>query len=217
MRALQLARPGDRLSVLCIGAHSDDIEIGAGGTILGWIAAGIHLDICWCVLSASGARAAEAEASAAAFTAGAASTRIELAQFKDGFFPYIGAETKAWIEGLKAKFSPDVILTHHGNDAHQDHREVCSLTWNAFRDHLILEYEIPKWDGDLGRPNFYAPLEKRAIDRKIALLLEHFGTQRSKDWFDADTFLGLARLRGMECRAPSGYAEAYFARKACLS
>jgi LmbE family N-acetylglucosaminyl deacetylase len=216
MRALQLARPGDRLSVLCLGAHSDDIEIGAGGLILGWIAAGVRLDIHWCVLSATGTRAAEAEASAASFTAGAASTQVELAQFRDGFFPYSGAEVKAWIEGLRTKFSPDVVLTHRRDDAHQDHREVCKLTWNSFRDHLILEYEIPKWDGDLGRPNFYAPLEKSAMDRKIELLMEHFGTQRSKDWFDAETFRGLARLRGMECRSPSGYAEAFVLRKGRL-
>jgi LmbE family N-acetylglucosaminyl deacetylase len=217
MRALQLACPGDHLSVLCLGAHSDDIEIGAGGLILGWIAAGVRLDIHWCVLSATGARAAEAEASAASFTAGAASTRVEIAQFKDGFFPYSGAELKGWIEGLKAKALPDVVLTHRGDDAHQDHREVSRLTWNSFRDHLILEYEIPKWDGDLGRPNLYVPLANQILDRKIALLLDHFGTQRSKDWFDAETFRGLARLRGIECRAPSGYAEAYSVRKALLT
>ncbi len=217
MRALQLARPGERLSVLCLGAHSDDIEIGAGGTILGWIAAGIHLDIHWCVLGARESRATEAEASAAAFTAGAASVHIELGQFKDGYFPYEGAEIKTWIEGLKTKVSPDVVLTHRRDDAHQDHREVCKLTWNAFRDHLILEYEIPKWDGDLGRPNFYVPLDATLLDRKIEYLLQHFATQRSKDWFDAETFRGLARLRGMECRSPSGYAEAYVAPKIRLA
>jgi LmbE family N-acetylglucosaminyl deacetylase len=216
MRALQFARPGERLSVLCLGAHSDDIEIGAGGTILGWIAAGVQLDIYWGVLSARGVRAAEAQASAAAFTTGAANVRIGLGPFRDGYFPYDGAEVKTWIEGLKAETSPDVILTHRRDDAHQDHREVCKLTWNAFRDHLILEYEIPKWDGDLGRPNLYVPLSKKALDRKIELLFEHFGTQRSKDWFDAETFRGLARLRGAECRAPEGYAEAYSASKAVL-
>jgi LmbE family N-acetylglucosaminyl deacetylase len=217
MRALQLARPGDRLSVLCLGAHSDDIEIGAGGTILGWIAAGLHLDIHWCVLSAIGRRADEAKASASAFTAGAESARVELAQFKDGFFPCHHGELKTWIEGLKTRTSPDVVLTHRIDDAHQDHREVSKLTWNSFRDHLILEYEIPKWDGDLGRPNFYVPLDQGLLDRKIELLLAHFGTQRSKDWFDRETFSGLARLRGMECRSPSGYAEAYFAKKVRLS
>jgi LmbE family N-acetylglucosaminyl deacetylase len=216
MRALQLARPGERLSVLCLGAHSDDIEIGAGGTLLSWIAAGIRLEVHWCVLSAMGTRAAEARASAAAFLAGASRVEVELGEFKDGFFPYQGAEVKAWIEGLKGRVQPDVVFTHRRHDAHQDHREVCGLTWNSFRDNLILEYEIPKWDGDLGQPNFYVPLPRPALERKIALLLEHFGTQRSKDWFDAETFRGLARLRGMECRAAEGYAEAFFVRKAML-
>jgi LmbE family N-acetylglucosaminyl deacetylase len=216
MRALQLARPGERLSVLCLGAHSDDIEIGAGGTLLSWIAAGLRLEVHWCVLSATGRRAAEARASSAAFLAGASRVEVELGEFKDGFFPYQGAEVKAWIEGLKARVQPDVVLTHRRHDAHQDHREVCGLTWNSFRDNLILEYEIPKWDGDLGQPNFYVPLSAQALERKIALLLEHFGTQRSKDWFDAETFRGLARLRGMECRAAEGYAEAFFVPKATL-
>jgi LmbE family N-acetylglucosaminyl deacetylase len=212
---LRLARPGDRLAVLCLGAHADDIEIGAGSTILKWIETGIRLDVHWCVLSADGARAAEAEASARSFVAGAASHRIELASFRDGHYPYIGGELKAWMEDLKNRVHPDVILTH-SVDAHQDHSEVSSLTWNTFRDHLILEYEIPKWDGDLGRPNFYVPVDAGHLQRKIDLLLAHFGTQRSKDWFDADTFRGLARLRGMECRSPSGYAEAFFVRKARL-
>lgn len=216
MQALQLIRPGDRLSVLCLGAHSDDIEIGAGATILGWIASGVRLDIHWCVLSAIGHRASEAEASAAAFMAGAERQRIELASFRDGFFPYDGKELKAWMEGLKGRVRPDVVLTHRRDDAHQDHREVCQLTWNSFRDHLILEYEIPKWDGDLGQPNVYVPADAQAMERKVELLLAHFGTQRSKDWFDAETFRGLARLRGMECRAPAGYAEAFVMRKARL-
>ena len=217
MRGWELARPGERLSVLCLGAHSDDIEIGAGATLLGWIASGVQLDVHWCVLSAVGPRAAEAEASAAAFLACAASRRIELAQFRDGFFPYQGSELKAWIERLKGRVNPDVILTHRREDAHQDHREVCKLTSNAFRDHLIFEYEIPKWDGDLGRPNVYMPAREAILQRKIDLLLQHFGTQRSKDWFDAETFRGLARLRGMECRAPERYAEAFVVRKVKLA
>jgi LmbE family N-acetylglucosaminyl deacetylase len=216
MKVLQLVRPGEHLSVLCLGAHSDDIEIGAGATILHWIATGVRLDIHWCVLSADGERAAEAEASANAFAAGAERLRVELTTFRDGFFPYEGQELKGWMEGLKARARPDVILTHRRGDAHQDHREVCQLTWNTFRNHLILEYEIPKWDGDLGQPNFYVPVEARTMERKTELLLAHFGTQRSKDWFGAETFRGLARLRGMECRAPEGYAEAYFLRKARL-
>lgn len=215
MKALRLS-PGERVSVLCLGAHSDDIEIGAGATILGWIASGVRVDLHWCVLSAMGQRATEAEASAAAFAAGAERSRVELGTFKDGFFPYDGNELKSWMEDLKARTQPDVILTHRRDDAHQDHREVCQLTWNTFRNHLILEYEIPKWDGDLDRPNLYVPVDVRTMERKIELLLAHFGTQRSKDWFDAEIFRGLARLRGMECRAPEGYAEAFFMRKARL-
>lgn len=216
MRALGLARPEETLSVLCLGAHADDIEIGAGGTILGWIASGVRLEAHWCVLSAIGPRADEARASAAAFLAGASSHQIELAQFEDGYFPYQGNAIKAWLENQRAGVDPDVILTHRRDDAHQDHREVCRLTWNLFRNHLILEYEVPKWDGDLGRPNVYMPLTAAVAARKLELLLTHFGTQRSKDWFDAETFRGLARLRGMECRAPDRYAEGFVARKATL-
>jgi LmbE family N-acetylglucosaminyl deacetylase len=216
MKVLQPIRPDDRLSVLCLGAHSDDIEIGAGATILGWIAMGVHVDIHWCVLSAIGERAVEAQASARAFTAGAERVKVELHSFRDGFFPCDGRELKSWMEGLKARVNPDLILTHQRHDAHQDHREICQLTWNTFRDHLILEYEIPKWDGDLGQPNLYVPIDPRIMERKTELLLAHFGTQRCKDWFDAETFRGLARLRGMECRAAGGYAEAFFLRKARL-
>jgi LmbE family N-acetylglucosaminyl deacetylase len=217
MRSLALAQQGKNISILCIGAHSDDIEIGAGGTILHWIASGITVDAHWCVLSAAGARSGEAEASAAAFLEGATSTKIELAAFRDSFFPYQGGELKDWFVDLKSRVNPDIILTHHREDAHQDHREVSQLTWNVFRNHLILEYEIPKWDGDLGHPNGYVPLDAKILERKIRLLIDHFGTQRSKDWFDAETFRGLARLRGVECRAPEAYAEAFTLRKFMLS
>jgi LmbE family N-acetylglucosaminyl deacetylase len=217
MRALQIGRPGEHLCVLCLGAHSDDIEIGAGATILGWIAAGVELDLHWCVLSAAGARAAEAQASAKAFTAGAGRATVELLTFRDGFFPYDGGELKSWMEDLKARVRPNVVLTHRRDDAHQDHREVSGLTWNSFRDHLILEYEVPKWDGDMGRPNLYVPADPAMLERKIELLLAHFGTQRSKDWFQPETFRSLARLRGMECRAPGGYAEGFHSRKATLA
>lgn len=213
MRPLKLAAAGESLSVLCLGAHSDDIEIGAGGTLLGLIADGVRLDVTWCVFAATGARRREAEASAAAFTDGAACVALELGQFEDSYFPYHGAEIKAWLQPLAKRIAPDLILTHRGDDAHQDHREVSRLTWNLFRDHLILEYEIPKWDGDLGRPNVHVPLSAAVMEKKVALLIEHFGTQRSKDWFDGETFRGLARLRGMECRAPERYAEGFFGRK----
>lgn len=213
MMHLGLAGPGERLSVLCIGAHSDDIEIGAGATILGWIERGVRLDVHWSVLSAQGARADEAHASATAFLARAARAVIDLAKFRDGFFPHQGSEIKDWFEALKKRTSPDVVLCHWHDDAHQDHRQVSELTWNTFRDHVILEYEIPKWDGDAGRPNVYIPASRTVMERKTRLLGDHFGSQRSKDWFDGEIFMGLARLRGMECRAADGFAEAFHARK----
>jgi LmbE family N-acetylglucosaminyl deacetylase len=213
MRALQFARPGDRLSVLCLGAHSDDIEIGTGATLLSMMDRGIHLEVHWCVLSGVGEREREAKASAADFLSRAASAQIEVLPFKDGFFPEQGDAIKSWFELLKARTNPDLILTHYRDDAHQDHRQVCRLSWNTFRDHCILEYEIPKWDGDLGQPNLYIPVSAEALRRKIELLNVHFGSQRSKQWFDSELFLGLARLRGMECRARERYAEAFFARK----
>jgi LmbE family N-acetylglucosaminyl deacetylase len=217
MKALQLAAPGDRLSVLCLGAHSDDIEIGAGATLLSLLDRGIRLDVHWCVLSGGGEREREARASAADFLSLAASANVEVMPFRDGCFPEQGEQLKSWFEMLKERVDPDVILTHRRDDAHQDHRQVNRLAWNTFRDHCILEYEIPKWDGDLGQPNLYMPVSAGALQRKIDLLNSHFGSQRSKQWFDADTFLGLARLRGMECRAPERYAEAFFARKLLLA
>ena len=217
MRAAAFARPGERLSVLCLGAHSDDIEIGAGATLLGWLQSGVRLDVHWAVLSAAGKRGEEAHASATAFLDGAERSKIELCQFRDGHFPYEGAKIKEWFETLKPQINPDVIFSHWRGDEHQDHREVSMLTWNTFRDHFILEYEIPKWDGDLGRPNVYVPASEQAMTRKIGLLLEHFGTQRRKDWFSSETFESLARLRGIECRAPDKFAEAFHVRKLTLS
>ncbi len=215
MRALDLIGPGKKLSVLCLGAHADDIEIGAGGTLLKWIASGAELDIHWCVASGGGDRAGEARASAQDFMSGAAKSTIELGAFRDSYLPYEGAKVKEWVEAQKPRMQPDVVLTHYSGDAHQDHRLINELTWNAFRDSLILEYEIPKWDGDLGRPNTYVAIEEPILAKKIALLEKHFATQRSKDWFDAETFRGLARLRGVECRAR--YAEAFYARKLVIA
>ena len=217
MKPLLLAEPNKGLSVLCLGAHCDDIEIGAGGTILGWMAAGIEINVHWCVLSAVGDRRREAEASAAAFLNGATCAGLELADFQDGYFPHQGALIKSFFESLKSRLSPDIVLTHKQQDAHQDHREVAQLTWNTFRDHLVLEYEIPKWDGDLGQPNLYVPMNGSVIERKVELLLEHFGSQKSKDWFEGETIRSLARLRGMECRAPERFAEAFVMRKGRLA
>ncbi|MEQ1607428.1 MAG: PIG-L deacetylase family protein [Hyphomonadaceae bacterium] len=214
MRALELAQPGRPLSVLCLGAHSDDIEIGAGGAILTWIRSGAVLDIHWCVATGAGDRAGEARASAEAFLAGAANSTVAIGGFRDSYLPYEGAAVKGWVEAQKPRMKPDVVLTHYRDDAHQDHRLMSELAGNAFRDSLILQYEIPKWDGDIGRPNLFVPIEADILDRKVALLQEHFGSQRSKDWFDAETFRGLARLRGVETRAR--YAEAFYANKILL-
>ena len=171
----------------------------------------------WVVFSAVGPRADEAAKSANGFLARCAQSKVDLCEFRDGYFPYQGTELKDRFETLKREVNPDVVLTHRRDDAHQDHREVARLTWNSFRDHVILEYEIPKWDGDLGRPNIYQPFSQATLERKIALLHEHFATQRSKDWFDPETFRALARLRGMESRAPERVAEAFVLSKAILS
>jgi LmbE family N-acetylglucosaminyl deacetylase len=216
MMRLQFAAPGDRLSILCLGAHSDDIEIGTGATLLNMMDRGIHLEVHWCVLSGVGEREKEARASATDFLAKAASAQIEVMPFQDSFFPEQSDAIKSWFEVLKRRANPDLILTHCRDDAHQDHRQLCRLTWNTFRDHCILEYEIPKWDGDLGRPNLYVPISASVLQRKIDLLTTHFASQRSNHWFDPEIFRGLARLRGMECRAPERYAEAFFARKLSL-
>jgi LmbE family N-acetylglucosaminyl deacetylase len=216
MKPLRVARPGEKASVLCIGAHSDDIEIGVGGTILEWIAAGLVLDVHWCVLSAAGMRAEEARASAESFLKGASNVTLHLAEFRDSYFPYEGGAIKEWMAQMATQINPDVIFTHRSTDAHQDHREISQITSNIFRDHLILEYEVPKWDGDLERSNIYVPLTEHVMERKIELLLVHFGSQRSKDWFDSETFRGLARLRGLECRAPGRYAEAFSVKKMML-
>jgi LmbE family N-acetylglucosaminyl deacetylase len=216
MRALHVASPGDRLSVLCLGAHSDDIEIGTGATLLGMMSRGVRLEVHWCVMSGAGGREKEAKASAADFLSSATGREIEVMSFRDGFFPDQGEAIKSWFELLKQRTNPDIIFTHRRDDAHQDHRQVCRLTWNTFRDHCILEYEIPKWDGDMGRPNLYVPISAAVLQRKVDLLIAHFGSQRSKQWFDTETFFGLARIRGMECRAPERYAEAFFAHKLYL-
>ena len=213
MKALQLAAAGDRLSVLCLGAHSDDIEIGVGATLLSMIARGIRLEVHWCVLSGVGDREREAQGLSGRFSVAGSEREDRDNGLSGRILPGAGRGIKSWFETLKARANPDLILTHCRDDAHQDHRQVCRLTWNTFRDHCILEYEIPKWDGDMGQPNLYVPVSAGALRRKIDLLISHFGSQRSKQWFDAETFLGLARLRGMECRAPEHYAEAFFARK----
>jgi len=203
--------------VLAIGCHADDIEIGCGGTLLALARANPELEVDWIVLAAEGGRAGEARASAEGFLAGAATSRVEVLGFRDGFLPYLGGDVKDAFEALKGRVDPQLVLTHAGYDLHQDHRLACELTWNTFRNHAILEYEIPKVDGDLGRPNVYVPLSMEDVEEKLALLERHFPTQAGKHWFDRETFLGLMRLRGMECVAPNHYAEAFTGRKVVLS
>jgi len=208
-------RPAARL--LAIGAHPDDIEIGCTGTILKLLEQGAVSDVRWVVLSGKGERAAEARRSAEALLDGVAASEVLVCGFPDGFFPYQGERIKDFFEELKLDFSPDVVFTHQRADLHQDHRLSCELTWNTFRDHLILEYEVPKYDGDMSAPNAFVPLEEHLRERKIDHLMSHFGSQRSKRWFREDLFSSLLRLRGMECNSPSSYAEAFFCRKAVLA
>jgi len=202
--------------VLAIGAHSDDLEIGCAGTILTLARANPGLAVDWVVLAASGDRADEARRSAQVLLGEGAGGSVEVLGFRDGYLPHTADAVKDAFEELKGRVEPDLVLTHTRDDLHQDHRLVCELTWNTFRDHVVLEYEIPKWDGDMGRPNVYVPLDESVVREKLDLLGAHFETQRGKDWYDVDVFRGLMRIRGMECRAPSGYAEAFVARKLTL-
>jgi LmbE family N-acetylglucosaminyl deacetylase len=203
------------LRLLCLGAHSDDIEIGCGGTLLRLLGRASEVHVRWVVLSGTGERGAEAVESAERLLEGAASLEVRTLGFRDGFFPDEWADVKEAVEDLKGS-DPDLVFTHFGGDRHQDHRVVSELTWNTFRDHLILEYEIPKWDGDLGRPSLYVPLDAAVADAKVAHLISSFPSQREKHWYDEEVFRGLLRLRGLECNAPAGYAEAFHARKVVL-
>jgi LmbE family N-acetylglucosaminyl deacetylase len=205
------------LRVLALGAHADDIEIGCGGTILTLLGAGGDVHLTWVVLSARAERGAEAASSAAAYLEGAAGGELLLEEFRDGYLPHVGGDVKDVFERLKARTSPDVILTHTRHDLHQDHRLVCELTWNTWRDHLILEYEVPKYDGDLGTPNVFVPIEEETLERKIELLHEHFRSQAVKHWFGPEVFRALPRLRGMEAVSPTGLAEAFHGRKLRLA
>jgi LmbE family N-acetylglucosaminyl deacetylase len=205
------------LRVLALGAHSDDIEIGCGGALLRLIEQGAIAEIRWVVLSATGARAAEARSSAEALLHDVGQADVVLGEFADGFLPYDGREVKTFFERELKGFAPDLVFTHHRHDLHQDHRVTCELTWNTFRDHLIVEYEVPKYDGDLRAPNLFVTLSDQLSRRKVDHLMEHFATQRDKRWFREDLFQGLLRLRGMECQSPTSYAEAFYCRKAVLA
>jgi LmbE family N-acetylglucosaminyl deacetylase len=213
MLPVTLGLPRGPLAVLCLGAHADDLEIGCGGTLLRLVAERRRVAVHWVVLSANPRRAREARRSATRLMRGAAKLEVDIAGFRDGFFPFDGSAIKERFEELKRRARPDVIFTHRGDDAHQDHRMVSELTWNTFRDDLILEYEIPKYDGDLGRPNVFVPLGPSVRKRKVRHLMSAFPSQRGKRWYSASTFDGLMRIRGVECAAPEGYAEAFHARK----
>lgn len=217
MRALPLFSDAKGpLRVLALGAHADDIEIGCGGTLLRLLQERRDVEITWVVFCATAEREREARASADAFLAGVASARVVVKQFRDGFLPYDGAAVKDEFEALKRDCDPDVVFTHYREDRHQDHRLVSELTWNTWRNHLVLEYEIPKYDGDLGSPNLFAPLPERIVERKIGLVLEHFRTQAQKSWFTADLLRAIMRIRGMECAAPDRHAESFYCRKAVV-
>lgn len=218
MLGLLLDRPGGApLRLLAIGAHPDDIEIGCGGTLIRLLESGLVSEAWMVILSGSAERATEARASAGSLLADAAERRVIVRDFTDGFFPYEGKEVKRFFEELKADLSPDLIFTHQRGDLHQDHRLVCELTWNTFRNHMILEYEVPKYDGDMGRPNLFVPLDDDVRERKIAHLMTYFSSQLVKHWFKEDLFSGLLRLRGMECNSPTSFAEAFYCRKAVLT
>jgi LmbE family N-acetylglucosaminyl deacetylase len=197
--------------ILCLGAHSDDIEIGAGGTLLELTETGSDLQVCWVVFSAPGERAAEARASAGDFLSAVPNHEIKIGAFSESYFPNEWPFIKDWFEAIKTQFDPDIIFTHYRNDRHQDHRVVSDLCWNTFRNHLILEYEILKYDGDLGQPNLFVPLSEKTATRKVDLLLNHFQTQTRKHWFTRDTFEAMHRIRGVECAATR--AEAFYCRK----
>jgi LmbE family N-acetylglucosaminyl deacetylase len=199
--------------ILCLGAHPDDIEIGCGGTLLRWLSENHGIEVSWVVFSGEGDREHEARTSAAQFLRGAKKYDVQVLQFRDSYFPFQGAAIKNYFETLKSRPAPELIFTHYRGDLHQDHRLLSHLTWNTFRDHTILEYEVPKYDGDLGAPNFFVGLSQKHCQRKISLVSRHFRTQRRKRWFSKDLFWSLLRLRGMECQAEQRHAEAFYCRK----
>jgi len=204
------------LRLLCLGAHCDDVEIGCGGTILKLATPERKIEVQWVVFSSDEERKQEVLRSAEAFLCDVITKKVTVLGLRDGFFPYIGADLKERFEQLKAEFSPDLILTHYRHDLHQDHRLVSELTWNTFRNHLILEYEIPKYDGDFGAPNLFVPLDESICCRKIDAILDAYQSQREKHWFSRELFSSILRLRGMEANASSGYAEGFYCRKAVL-
>ena len=208
---------GSVTRILCLGAHCDDIEIGCGGSLLKLLEArpAVHVD--WVVFSSDEQREAEARAGAQAFLQNAGEANVDVRAFRQRFFPYVAAEIKELFDDLGASTQPDVVFTHFGGDLHQDHRLLSELAYNTFRDHLVLEYEIPKWDGDIARPSVYVRLDAGQVEHKVETIWSVFESQRDKHWFSKETFLATMRLRGIECKAPSGYAEAFHCRKLVLA
>ena len=204
---------GAPLRILCLGAHCDDIEIGCGGTVLRLLAERPGSSVKWVALASTPVREQEALGCATEMLEGAAQKEIIIKAFRDGYLPFQGVEVKDFFESIKASTKPDLILTHHRHDRHQDHRMIAEMTWNTFRNHLVLEYEIPKYEGDLGTPNLFVPLPAATGQKKIELILRHFKTQAGRGWFRAETFEAVMRLRGIECNASEGLAEAFHANK----
>ena len=216
MQRLALGPETRPLRILCFGAHCDDIEIGAGGTLLRLLAERPGCDVHWVVMSSNPVRERETRASAVDFLAAAGQSQVTIQSFRESFLPYRGEEVKDFFEQVKAQAPPDLVLTHHRHDEHQDHRLVAQLTWNTFRDHLILEYEIPKYEGDLGHPNLFVPLPAALARRKVELILKNYPSQTGRSWFRRETFDAVMALRGVECNALEGWAEAFHCRKATI-
>lgn len=216
MLSLQLEAGDEPLRVLCLGAHADDLEIGCGGTILKLTRSGRPVSVTWVVWSGEGRREQEARDSAEIFLERAKAREVIVHSFRDGFFPSQSAAIKECFEGLKQRGPMDLVLTHYRGDLHQDHRLIAELTWNTFRNHLVLEYEIPKYDGDFGSPNVFVDLDEDLARRKAETIMRVFGSQAGRQWLSEDLFMSVLRIRGMECAAASRYAEGFYCRKALL-
>lgn len=216
IRVIFDGKPDRALKILCLGSHCDDIEIGCGGTLLSWLRKYERTEVQWVVFSSDSQRKKEAKRSADSFLMNSGRKIVEIKNYRNGYFPYYGGKIKEYFETLKVGYSPDLIFTHYRMDLHQDHRTISELTWNTFRNHLILEYEVPKYDGDLSSPNLYVPLDENICMEKIDIITRTFHTQDDKHWFTEDLFWSSMRLRGMESRSATNFAEGFYCRKICM-